>query len=558
MLRLTRPPRGSLLLASLLAAALSCAKARSDVVGTRRCVSWKEEIGPLFHARCQTCHGGDAPAGHYDTSSYSGVLAGGSDAEPNARAGDPGSRLLVTLDPGTAEDVHQAAGVSDVFPTVRTWVVDCGLSFVRSSIHGGGIMDPTSSDFHGRVLRNEKYQLGVCEKCHGNDARGGTSGVSCLTCHADGATACSTCHSTIGAKGSHVRHLGGGPLGLSYACGECHVAPRVYTDVGHIFLADGSLDPPPAEVTFGAAAGLTPAGATRAAPPSFDPATQRCDNIYCHGATLTDDAATNTQPVWNTAGTGQADCGSCHGLPPNHGNKAKCVACHSSVVDADRKIIAPEKHIDGKLQLGDPAAGCTGCHGGLMDPAPPRALGGETSRSASGVGAHQAHLKGTGRFRGPIACGECHRVPTEVTSPGHFSGHTAGGDIDDVDVAAEVFPVDPTVGVLASARGATPRWDHASATCAGVYCHGGGTVLAADTSPGIDHAPLWTAIDGLTCGEACHALPPASGPHSAAMTLADCATCHSRTVDRAGTVIISGAPGAETSTHINGVVDVAR
>lgn len=555
MLRLTDPPAGWVLIVSLLAVALSCAKARTDVVGTRRCVSWKEEIGPLFGARCQTCHAGASPAGAYDTSSYTGVLAGGSDAVPNATAGDADSRLLVTLDPATAAGAHQA--LVDVFPKVRTWVVDCGLSFVRSSIHGGGIMDPASDDFHGRVLRDKKYEFGVCEKCHGGDAAGGTSGVSCLTCHAEGPTACSTCHASIGTRGSHAQHLGDGPLGMSYGCNECHVAPTIYTDVGHIFLVDGSLDPAPAEVILGAAAALTPAGATRAGPPSFDPATQACANVYCHGAIATDSAAINTQPVWNAPGAGQADCGSCHGLPPNHSSTANCVACHSSVVDVDRKIIAPDKHIDGKVQFGAAAVGCPGCHGSGPDLAPPRALGGETSRSAPGVGAHQAHLKGTGRFRGPIACVECHRVPAEVSSPGHFSGHAAGGEVD-VSVGAEVFPVDPAVGVLASARGAAPQWDPAAGTCAGVYCHGGGTALASDRDPGVDHAPRWTATDGLTCGDACHALPPALAPHVPAMTLGDCASCHSRTVDSAGTLIISGAAGAETSSHINGVVDVAR
>ena len=114
----------------------------------------------------------------------------------------------------------------------------------------------------------------------------GTSGVSCVSCHAGGPTACATCHSAIAISGSHGRHLGGGPLGKAYGCNECHIVPKVYTDVGHIFLADGSLDPPPAEVTLGATAALTPTGDTRSAPPSYDPATQSCSNIYCHGAIL--------------------------------------------------------------------------------------------------------------------------------------------------------------------------------------------------------------------------------------------------------------------------------
>jgi hypothetical protein len=42
------------------------------------------------------------------------------------------------------------------------------------------------------------------------------------------------------------------------------------------------------------------------------------------------------------------------------------------------------------------------------------------------------------------------------------------------------------------------------------------------------------------------------------MTRFDCSSCHPRTVDPAGVVIVSGPPGAETSAHINGVIDVAQ
>src|SRR6185436_2608107 len=200
--------------------------------------------------------------------------------------------------------------------------------------------------------------------------------------------------------------------------------PTVYTDAGHLFLADGSLDPPPAEVTLGAMAALTPEGKTRPAPPSFDPATQSCSNVYCHGAVLGDGSATNTQPVWTAAGTGQADCGTCHGAPPNHSsNTDKCAACHPAVVDGDRKIIAPGKHVDGHVDFARAGTGCAGCHGSMVNPAPPPGLGGETSPSAPGVGAHQGHVLGSSHLRGPIACNECHRVPTDVSSPGHFTGH---------------------------------------------------------------------------------------------------------------------------------------
>jgi predicted CxxxxCH...CXXCH cytochrome family protein len=546
---------------SLLLATASCAKARPDVIGTPRCVSWDGEIASVFAERCAACHTGTTAAASYDTSTYLGVLGNGTEAMPNAAAGDSGSHLLAVLDPATADEVHQP--VSDVFPAVRRWVVDCQVALAQSSIHRAGILDPTSSDFHGQLIRDQKYDFPLCQKCHGDDFSGGTSKVSCLTCHTQGPTACATCHRDLPTKASHPFHLGGGPTRRGFACSTCHVVPKAYTDVGHIFLADGTLDPPPVEVTFDATAALTPPGNVRVAPPSYDPATQACSNVYCHGATLADAAATLTNPVWNAPGTGQANCGTCHGVPPDHGNTSApastmaCVACHPSVVDKDRNIVGFDKHVNGRIDFGDPVAECGACHGGKANPAPPPDLTGNTTRSAVGVGAHQAHLSGAARLRGPVACTECHRVPAAVFAPGHFTGHAADGEID-TTVGAEVFPSDPTVGVLASAGGATPRFDPATATCSGVYCHGGGLVLGGDTKAGVDRAPIWTAPGPLVCGVACHGLPPVRSPHLATMTLLDCATCHAGTVDAAGAVIVSGAPGAETSAHLNGVINVTK
>jgi predicted CxxxxCH...CXXCH cytochrome family protein len=424
---------------------------------------------------------------------------------------------------------------------------------VQTTVHPLGILDPLSPDFHGNLLRAEKYDFALCQKCHGDDFSGGTSGKSCLRCHAEGPTACSTCHGHIGASGSHQRHVAGGPLGKTFGCAECHKVPAAYTDVGHIFLADGSLDPAPAEVTLGATAALTPAGATRTGPPAWDEATQTCTNVYCHGAVLAaDGAATNTHPAWNAPGTGQADCGSCHGLPPNHSNNGDCAMCHASVVGHDRQFLRPDLHINGTVELADTAKNCSGCHGGASGPAPPADLAGNTERTALGVGAHQAHLH-AGVYAGPIACSECHRVPVAVDSPGHFGGHAPGEDV----YPAEVFPADVTVGVLASADGASPVWDRPTATCAGVYCHGVGDGLAAELTAGVSKAPLWTSTSGLTCGSACHGAPPVLPPHNPGMTRTDCTVCHPRTVDPTGNIIIAGPPGAETSAHVNGAVDVA-
>lgn len=431
-------------------------------------------------------------------------------------------------------------------------VVDGGP---QTTVHPLGINEPASDDFHGKLLRAEGYNFSICQRCHGDDFAGGSSGRSCLACHAEGPTACSTCHREIANQGSHAHHLSGGPLGKTFTCAECHKVPESYTDVGHIFLADGSIDPAPAEVTFSEAAlaGATPPEGARNGPPTWDAATQTCTNIYCHGAAFADTAATNVQPVWNQPATHQADCGTCHGLPPNHANNSDCAMCHGAVIDHAGKIIRPDLHINGAVELAPTAKNCSACHGSATNAAPPADLSGGTDRAALGVGAHQAHLQ-AGALGAPVACNECHRVPAAVDSPGHLGGHAPGDDL----YPAEVFPGDPTVGQLAHLDGAAPVWDGATGTCAGVYCHGGGDALGADATPGLSRSPSWTSTAGLACGTACHGAPPVLPPHTAAMTRTDCGTCHPRTVSPTGEIIISGPPGQESSAHINGVVDVAK
>jgi hypothetical protein len=41
------------------------------------------------------------------------------------------------------------------------------------------------------------------------------------------------------------------------------------------------------------------------------------------------------------------------------------------------------------------------------------------------------------------------------------------------------------------------------------------------------------------------------------MSRTDCASCHPRTVNPSGDIIVAGPVGAESSAHMNGVVDVA-
>jgi predicted CxxxxCH...CXXCH cytochrome family protein len=139
----------------------------------------------------------------------------------------------------------------------------------------------------------------------------------------------------------------------------------------------------------------------------------------------------------------------------------------------------------------------------------------------------------------PIPCGSCHVVPADVAAPTHIDG---------------LRPAEVTFSGLALTDAAAPKWDHATASCSGAYCHGGGASLSRDTSAQVK-APVWTqGTSQAFCG-ACHGIPPSTPPHSPSFSLSSCAGCHPKTVTAQGNIIISGPPEARTSFHINGVVN---
>jgi predicted CxxxxCH...CXXCH cytochrome family protein len=188
------------------------------------------------------------------------------------------------------------------------------------------------------------------------------------------------------------------------------------------------------------------------------------------------------------------------------------------------------------IACGDPrparlaAAGCANrCHGNEANAAPPRSVSGARESTALEVGAHQLHLRDTA-IRQAVGCSECHDVPAAVGDPRHAAGRVAT----------------MSWGPLARAKGASPAWDRASATCSGVYCHG--ARLRSPPAQG----PVWTYAaepalappSAAVCG-GCHGYPPPA-PHP---QLAGCAGCHPDTVRADGTIDVAGG------RHIDGKLD---
>lgn len=391
--------------------------------------------------------------------------------------------------------------------------------------HPDGWSEPAQ---HGRAAKRD---LASCTACHGADFGGGTSGISCNACH--GGTAwqsdCTFCHGTkvpaytaadlpmaappLGtqgetaatdrAVGAHQKHLTGGEIGGAIGCAECHAVPA---DLGHL---DGA-----AQVTFGDAArrdGAAPAWSGTG-----------CASTYCHGATLAA-GGSSTAPTW-TGGAAQAACGTCHGAPPPppHSTSTACGGCHAGYTATSVNLAT---HVDGKLDLDASGLSCTSCHGDAARAtnaaAPPYGTRGETAVTALAVGAHQKHLFAT--RSSPLACGECHAVPTSTS---HASG-----------------AVELQFGTLSRTGGRTPAWDRSAATCASTYCHGS---IAGAAAP----SPTWTSTAGTTCAS-CHLPQSGSGTsaysgrhflHVSSRSIS-CATCH-------GTGYTASA--VAPATHVDG------
>lgn len=168
----------------------------------------------------------------------------------------------------------------------------------------------------------------------------------------------------------------------------------------------------------------------------------------------------------------------------------------------------------------DPQAGCSlGCHGDGDSNAPPKSVSGGIDTTAISVGAHRTHIAVEASWHRQVACGDCHTVPAEVSSPGHIDG----------DGKAEL-----TFSMVA---GQDSTWNGTTCT---TRCHGSAAIGGAKPNP------VWTTVDGtqVTCGS-CHGVPPPA-PHP---TSTNCASCHP-TMEEGSLVF------RDPASHINGVVDV--
>ena len=304
-------------------------------------------------------------------------------APAEVRFDDPHSFAGLT-EPGST---RAAAPVYD--PTTRT----CSNGYC----HGSTLKGPTPSVLTS-IAWDAPEGTVVCGSCHGIPPVGHPAGITlalCKHCHGDaidatgrpsptkhvngvvdfvdGAqTSCAACHgdpnartvavlpgdprsapptdslgsTTAASIGAHQAHVASATFAPPVACSECHVVPATLQAPGHFG--------PSATVTFGPLA--TNNGATH---PTYDPTTQTCSSVYCHGNFPGSKAVfPPPAPTWNQ-GASAITCGTCHGLPPpapTHAvvdvatlgcNGNGTTGCHTAAYTPT--TVDPRLHIDGRI-----------------------------------------------------------------------------------------------------------------------------------------------------------------------------------------------------------------
>src|SRR5512141_1167143 len=241
------------------------------------------------------------------------------------------------------------------------------------TVTAGGAIDVAGGHHIDAVV--DAPALG-CSPCHGSDANAAPPRAS------TGAEDTSAVE--VGAHQAHVRT---GAIRAALECDACHAVPTA------MLHADGRVD-----LSWSPLAGSV----------TWDRGAGTCAT-YCHGATL-GAGGTNTLPIWTRVGEGQAACGTCHGIPPPapHPANPLCNSCHPQTVDPQGQIyVLLGRHVDGSVEV---TSSCRSCHGSDANPAPPVATTGESATTATGVGAHQAHVR-DGAIRTSVGCGACHVLP---------------------------------------------------------------------------------------------------------------------------------------------------
>lgn len=330
-------------------------------------------VRTIFVESCAVCHGSIEPQSGLDlqTDPWAAVVGVTSPTYGAVLVapGDPEGSLLLRKMKGT-----QSATEGDFMPTtgmlparaavVEQWIADgapqdCGTTgpttipryhpkdWALGGVHGPAYKQQTESD---------------CRDCHGSDLSGGSSEVSCASCHdAEWQTTCTMCHGGVASESgappedidddadpatiSFVPHSvhESGRIALAFDCVECHAKPTDALTPGHLF---DDATPASAEVAIASGGTWTASAGS-------------CSNLYCHGDGRT--------PGTVAVSAGPRTCHDCHadattpdrwgdlsGAHERHlGDGYSCSDCHADASGSDA-IDDPALHVNGRPDVAPP------------------------------------------------------------------------------------------------------------------------------------------------------------------------------------------------------------
>ncbi len=195
--------------------------------------------------------------------------------------------------------------------------------------------------------------LEICTICHGDLSRSRVIFINGADPLVPVAPPLGTGGETVAsapAVGAHLAHLVAGELANAMLCSSCHQIPAIVQEhsAQKIFFSGLAVQ--------------------QGAQPNYN-TDGTCSNAYCHGNFANGNAS--NKPAWT--GSGQAACGTCHGLPPggSHPSVApgSCGTCHPGYTGASVNVAT---HINGMVDVvaGEPANGgvdCGGCHSAIFN-----------------------------------------------------------------------------------------------------------------------------------------------------------------------------------------------
>ncbi|MBI4690454.1 MAG: CxxxxCH/CxxCH domain-containing protein [Nitrospirae bacterium] len=293
----------------------------------------------------------------------------------------------------------------------------------------------------------------TCTKCHGNPtttwntanyykAAPGADGVGKDTAGETGTYNDNvSTDRQVGAHNSHLLTIS--TISLPIKCTECHVSPWTSTNSpGHIDTQT------PAELTFGTIANIRYSINTVA---KYDPATGKCDNVYCHDAALfKNHYGSGLDPVWYSGGyislpynTLTTCTNKCHGFPPPSGHDAgtNCKTCHGTgqgnVNASNDGFTTVNQHLDGQSQGsgGDCNSGCHGSVQGFRRPI----LGEFNWSSSGGWTTWWGHKRAVWGSVTKYDCGVCHMEGNALTGEASTTYHANGKlDLRDPDTGEPI------------------------------------------------------------------------------------------------------------------------